>query len=361
MLTGKTTVILASPTVTAAEVTVLSNWVNAGGNLIAMRPDKKLAPLLGLTDAERDPAQRLHEGRHRHGRGRGHRGADDAVPRHRRPLHAQRRQRDRLPVLQRDHGADEPGRHDARRRQRGRPGGGVHVRPRPLDRLHPPGQPGVGRRQARRHRRLDRRHAPDRPLLRPQGRRHPAQLGRHGQDRRPAGRRAAAPAGEHDHGDEPGQGPDAAVLVPAARREGRGHHDRRRPRLRRDGPVPQPHEEHEPGGLLGGRVGVHPQLDVRLQRHAGHRRADEGLPGRRLRDRPAPQHLLRLLHAAALRPAALEPARDVQVHLAEHQRPAVQPHALRRSGAAGPRSRRASGRRASASTRTTTTRARRAI
>ena len=43
MLTGKTLVILATPTVTAAEVTVLTNWVNAGGNLIAMRPDKKLA------------------------------------------------------------------------------------------------------------------------------------------------------------------------------------------------------------------------------------------------------------------------------------------------------------------------------
>ena len=30
---------------------MLSDWVTAGGNLIAMRPDKQLAPLLGLTDA----------------------------------------------------------------------------------------------------------------------------------------------------------------------------------------------------------------------------------------------------------------------------------------------------------------------
>ncbi len=30
---------------------MLSDWVNAGGNLIAMRPDKQLAGLLGLTDA----------------------------------------------------------------------------------------------------------------------------------------------------------------------------------------------------------------------------------------------------------------------------------------------------------------------
>ena len=28
---------------TAAQVTMLTDWVNAGGNLIAMRPDKKLA------------------------------------------------------------------------------------------------------------------------------------------------------------------------------------------------------------------------------------------------------------------------------------------------------------------------------
>ena len=30
---------------------MLSDWVNAGGNLVAMRPDKQLAPLLGLSDA----------------------------------------------------------------------------------------------------------------------------------------------------------------------------------------------------------------------------------------------------------------------------------------------------------------------
>ena len=34
---------------TAAQVTMLTDWVNGGGNLIAMRPDKQLAGLLGLT------------------------------------------------------------------------------------------------------------------------------------------------------------------------------------------------------------------------------------------------------------------------------------------------------------------------
>ena len=33
------------------QVTMLTNWVNAGGKLIAMKPDKKLASLLGLADA----------------------------------------------------------------------------------------------------------------------------------------------------------------------------------------------------------------------------------------------------------------------------------------------------------------------
>ena len=47
-------VILATMTLTSGpsgQVAILSDWVNAGGNLIAMRPDKQLASLLGLADA----------------------------------------------------------------------------------------------------------------------------------------------------------------------------------------------------------------------------------------------------------------------------------------------------------------------
>jgi len=44
-------VVLAEAPLTAAQVTMFSTWVTDGGNLIAMRPDKKLAGLLGLTDA----------------------------------------------------------------------------------------------------------------------------------------------------------------------------------------------------------------------------------------------------------------------------------------------------------------------
>jgi uncharacterized protein (TIGR02597 family) len=44
-------VILGDTALTADQVTTLSDWVSGGGNLIAMRPDKQLAGLLGLTDA----------------------------------------------------------------------------------------------------------------------------------------------------------------------------------------------------------------------------------------------------------------------------------------------------------------------
>jgi len=42
-------VILDVTSLSSAQVTMVSNWVNAGGNLIAMRPDLQLAGLLGLT------------------------------------------------------------------------------------------------------------------------------------------------------------------------------------------------------------------------------------------------------------------------------------------------------------------------
>jgi fibronectin type 3 domain-containing protein len=44
-------VVLGQAPLTAGQVSALTNWVNAGGNLIAMRPDKQLAGLLGLSDA----------------------------------------------------------------------------------------------------------------------------------------------------------------------------------------------------------------------------------------------------------------------------------------------------------------------
>jgi len=43
-------VILAETLLTSTQVSTLTDWVNAGGRLIAMRPDKQLVGLLGLTD-----------------------------------------------------------------------------------------------------------------------------------------------------------------------------------------------------------------------------------------------------------------------------------------------------------------------
>jgi hypothetical protein len=44
-------VVLGNTPLNAAQVSALTGWVNGGGNLVAMRPDKQLAGLLGLTDA----------------------------------------------------------------------------------------------------------------------------------------------------------------------------------------------------------------------------------------------------------------------------------------------------------------------
>src|SRR5262249_15906706 len=50
-LAGYDVAILGDMTLTSARVTMLSDWVNGGGNLIAMHPDSQFADLLGLTPA----------------------------------------------------------------------------------------------------------------------------------------------------------------------------------------------------------------------------------------------------------------------------------------------------------------------
>ena len=50
MLAGYDVAILGEMPLTSSQVAMLSNWVSNGGNLIAMRPDKQLAGLLGLSD-----------------------------------------------------------------------------------------------------------------------------------------------------------------------------------------------------------------------------------------------------------------------------------------------------------------------
>jgi Domain of unknown function (DUF4082)/Bacterial Ig-like domain/Bacterial Ig domain/Purple acid Phosphatase, N-terminal domain/FlgD Ig-like domain/Cohesin domain len=51
VLSTRDVVILGQMTLTAGQVTMLSDWVNAGGTLVAMRPDPQLATLLGLGSA----------------------------------------------------------------------------------------------------------------------------------------------------------------------------------------------------------------------------------------------------------------------------------------------------------------------
>jgi hypothetical protein len=49
VLSNFDTVVLGDISLTPAQVTMFTNWVNAGGNLIAMSPDPQLASLLGIT------------------------------------------------------------------------------------------------------------------------------------------------------------------------------------------------------------------------------------------------------------------------------------------------------------------------
>ncbi|HEY6886218.1 MAG TPA: LamG-like jellyroll fold domain-containing protein, partial [Solirubrobacter sp.] len=50
VLNGFDELVLGDLDLTTAQVTTITNWVNAGGRLLALRPDKKLASLLGLLD-----------------------------------------------------------------------------------------------------------------------------------------------------------------------------------------------------------------------------------------------------------------------------------------------------------------------
>jgi fibronectin type 3 domain-containing protein len=51
LLAGFDVVLLGDVSLTSAQVSTLTGWVNGGGNLIATNPDKQLAGLLGLTSA----------------------------------------------------------------------------------------------------------------------------------------------------------------------------------------------------------------------------------------------------------------------------------------------------------------------
>ena len=204
-LAGKSTVILgAVPLSRTPRWTALQNWVAGGGNLIAMQPDKKLAGAARSDRRGRHARERLHEGRpgeRRRRRASTRRRCSSTArptatrstaPAGRRALLDATTATSNPAVTLRDVGTER------------RPGRGVHIRPRPLGRLHPPGQPGLGRQKR------DGRAA----SIRPDDLFFGAKAGDVQPDwvdpeqlRDPAGRRAAAPAREPDHGDEPDKAP----------------------------------------------------------------------------------------------------------------------------------------------------------
>ena len=95
-------VVLGETPLNAAQVTTLTDWVNGGGNLVAMRPDKQLAGLLGLTDAGTTLTNAYLQVNTASGAGHRDRRQHDPVPRHRRPVHAERRHGGRHALLERD-------------------------------------------------------------------------------------------------------------------------------------------------------------------------------------------------------------------------------------------------------------------
>ena len=220
-LAGYQVVLLAQTSVTDAQAALLNGWVQGGGNLIAMRPDAPLAGLLGLgsetgvlDESYIKVATGSPPGRRDHRR-------DDAVPRHGRPL-VDGRRRDRGDALLRRRHGHVDSRGDAAQRRRGRwAGGRLHLRPRPLGRRTRARATWAWR--ARSATASSSRTARDDLFL-------PGLAPGLQQGRDPAGRRAAAAAGQPHHADDARPHAAAALLVPASRQQGRGRHDRRRPR-----------------------------------------------------------------------------------------------------------------------------------
>ncbi len=143
-LAGYDVAILGDMTLTAAQVTMLSDWVGGGGNLIAMRPDPQLATLLGLSGGATTLANAYVKVDTSRAPGAGIVG--DTMQYHGTadPLVAERGDERGHAVLGCVDGDDEPGGHAARRRHERRSGGRVRVRPGAFDRPDPAGQPGVG-------------------------------------------------------------------------------------------------------------------------------------------------------------------------------------------------------------------------
>ena len=203
-------VILGEMPLTSAQVAMLTDWVTNGGNLITMRPDKKLAGLLGLVDtgaAALSQGYLLVDTSSEPGAGI----VDQTIQFH---GAADRYTLDGATALATLYttattATCEPGRYVARRGVERRAGRRLHLRPGAFRRLHPPGQSRLGRPGARRNR----ADSPRRSILRRCGRRPAARLDRSYQGGHTAGGRAAEATGQHDHPDERRQKAAATLLV----------------------------------------------------------------------------------------------------------------------------------------------------
>ena len=348
LLSSYDVVVLSRTALSDAQAAMLSDWVNAGGNLIAMRPDTRLAGLLGISplgntaddanlsvDTSRAPGAGIttallqyHGPADRYGLA----GATSVA------------------TLELRHAGGDPA--HGRRRSRRR----LHLRPLALGRRDPAGQPRVGRAGARPRRgrtRPRRRH-----VLR-QRRQRPA-VARPLPGGGPLSRRAAAPAGQPHHRDV--EDADPALLVPPRRLQGRRRAHRRRPRPVHDGrhgpALPGEHRCQRPR-LLADRLAVRALDLVRVSRRGPEPGDRPALHGPGLRDRPAPQGQrasgLQPVHVARQPGRRLhEPARRSQGGPAEPAR--RRPRApIASPGATSTASRAPSSPTTSASTRTTTT------
>ena len=143
-------VLLGDTSLTQTQVGLLTTWVQGGGNLIAFRPDKELASLLGLLDASGTVTNKYLKVDTSSAPGAGivgstiqfHGAADKYV--------LVRRTDGRHPVLERHVGHVQPGRHGEQRRAERRTGSGVHLRPRQVGHPDAPGEPVLGRPGTRR-------------------------------------------------------------------------------------------------------------------------------------------------------------------------------------------------------------------
>ena len=111
VLAGYDVAILGEMALTAGQVTMLTDWVNGGGNLIAMRPGQAARRTARPHHDDQHPRPGLPADRHRGLARARHRRADHPVPRHRRPLHPRPGHGGGDAVLERDHRHHQPGGH----------------------------------------------------------------------------------------------------------------------------------------------------------------------------------------------------------------------------------------------------------